>query len=111
VINRVKTIEANCRNKYVVFKQKSAQCEVLLQEFLLHSKDFIRMDYKDPEDFDKKIASIKNKYRKLQVICPESEQTTLKRVLDVHKLEAVAFMTARSQTDMSELPSDSTLRK
>lgn len=84
---------------------------MLLQEFLLHSRDFISMSYKDPEEFDQVMAKIKNKYNKLQVICPESEQPTLKRILDIHKVESVAFLTARSQTDLDELPSDSTLKK
>lgn len=73
------------------------------------------MSYRDFEDFDRKIASIKNKCRRLQVICPEAEQPTIKSILDLQKVsavaETVAFITAKAQTEVSELPSDSTLRK
>jgi hypothetical protein len=72
---------------------------------MLHSKDFQSIGYRDCEDFDQKISNIKNKFRKLQVICPEIEQPTLKKILEYHSINTVAFMTARSQTDMSELPS------
>lgn len=98
--------------KYVLYKGKSNQCEVLLQEFMLHQKDFQAMEFANYQDFSNKLEEIKNKYRKLQIICPEAEQATLRKFIEANKMDSVAFMTAReNKQDDSELPSESVLKK
>lgn len=66
---------------------------------MLRYKDYISMEYMMMEDFNRHVESVKGKMRKLQVICPDTEQPAIRKILQSLDIEtATAFMTAKTQT-------------